>query len=144
EARAAARDEGLPCQLQARAELEFLLDTKKHVPFYTRIVYCRRGGRPVWGWGTGKRSGFSRRYWLVWGPGTKYRNSRREWAPLIATRTTELYAARCDNGTPQCIALPMRTVPPRVGFLSHWIVTLLGGRQTWHRAAVRGRRCHRA
>jgi len=70
-----------PRVAEARAELEFLLDTKKHVPFYTRIVYCRRGGRPVWGWGTGKRSGFSRRYWLVWGPGTKYRNSRRMGSP---------------------------------------------------------------
>lgn len=70
-----------PLVAEARADLEFLLDKKPHVPFYTRCVYIRRGGRPTWGKGTGKRSGYSRRYWLCWGPGTRYRNSRKMGSP---------------------------------------------------------------
>lgn len=65
----------------AMAELEFLLDTKEFVPFHTRRPYMRKGGRPHWGRGTGKRSGFSRRYWICWGPDRHYPNTRKMGSP---------------------------------------------------------------
>lgn len=65
----------------AMAELEFLLDTKEFVPFHTRRPYMRKGGRPHWGRGTGKRSGFSRRYWICWGPDRFYPNTRKMGSP---------------------------------------------------------------
>ena len=36
----------------------------RFIPFYTRRIFLRRGGRPTYGLGTGKRSGFSKRYWI--------------------------------------------------------------------------------
>jgi len=66
---------------RARADLEFLLDTKRWVPFHTRFIQLRKGGRPQTGRGTGKRSGASRRYWLAWGPGTTYRNTKPMGSP---------------------------------------------------------------
>lgn len=69
---------------QARAELELLLDRRRHVPFYTRRLFVRQGGMPKLGRGTGSRSGYSRVYWIAWGPGTYYRNSKPMGGPHTA------------------------------------------------------------
>jgi len=67
--------------MRARVELEVLLDNKPFVPFHTRVVYIRRGGPPKRGWGTGKRSGYSKRYWVTYGPGTMRPNSKKMGSP---------------------------------------------------------------
>lgn len=36
----------------------------RFIPFHTRKIRIRRGGPPTTGRGTGKRSGFSKRYWI--------------------------------------------------------------------------------
>lgn len=67
--------------VEALQELEFMLDRDKWIPFFTRRPYRRRGGPPRWGRGTGKRSGYSRRYWIEWGPDRDYKNSRPMGSP---------------------------------------------------------------
>ncbi|CAJ1392409.1 unnamed protein product [Effrenium voratum] len=65
---------------QALADLAFLLDRKEFVRFYTRLIRSRRGGAPTTGRGTGKRSGFSKRYWICW-PNTFYPNTKKMGSP---------------------------------------------------------------
>jgi len=73
--------EGKPSLLaKSLAELAFLLDRKEFIPFHTRKIRIRRGGPPTTGRGTGKRSGFSKRYWICW-PNTVYPNSRKMGSP---------------------------------------------------------------
>eukprot|EP00434_Breviolum_minutum_P021510 symbB.v1.2.018982.t1/scaffold1531.1/size113404/1 len=87
--------EGKPSLLaKSLAELAFLLDRKEFIPFHTRKIRIRRGGPPTTGRGTGKRSGFSKRYWICW-PDTVYPNSRK-MATTIATdaRLERLLRAR--------------------------------------------------
>lgn len=62
------------------ADLAFLLDRKEFIPFHTRRTRCRRGGAPHTGRGTGKRSGFSKRYWICW-PNTFYPNTKKMGSP---------------------------------------------------------------
>ncbi|CAK8994228.1 Hypothetical protein SCF082_LOCUS3842, partial [Durusdinium trenchii] len=62
------------------ADLAFLLDKEEFIPFYTRRIFLRRGGRPTYGLGTGKRSGFSKRYWICW-PETFYPNTKKMGSP---------------------------------------------------------------
>jgi len=66
---------------KARAELELLIDKKPHVRFHTRRVELRHLLKPQRGRGTGKRSGYSKRYWLTYGPGTKYKNQKKMGGP---------------------------------------------------------------
>jgi len=66
---------------KARAELEFLLDRKPFVPFHTRRTMVRKGGPPLVGRGTGKRSGYSKRYWIMWGPERCIINNRPMGSP---------------------------------------------------------------
>eukprot|EP00927_Polykrikos_kofoidii_P044700 TRINITY_DN38598_c0_g1_i2.p1 TRINITY_DN38598_c0_g1~~TRINITY_DN38598_c0_g1_i2.p1 ORF type:complete len:512 (+),score=86.26 TRINITY_DN38598_c0_g1_i2:50-1585(+) len=66
-----------PVVLKSRADLEFLLDLKKHVPFHTKTVYLRKGGQPRMGRGSGKKSGYSKGYWLSWGP-HRYRINQKK------------------------------------------------------------------
>jgi len=65
----------------ARAELEFVLDRKKHVPFHTRWLRHHKGGPPKMGRGTGKRSGYSKGYWLHWGPQRFRKNTKPMGGP---------------------------------------------------------------
>jgi len=66
---------------KARAELEFLLDRKPFVPFFTRRIRARKGGPPLVGRGTGKRSGYSKRYWIMYGPERCIINNRPMGSP---------------------------------------------------------------
>jgi len=66
---------------KALAELEFLLDTKKFVPFHTRRICLPMGGPPVIGKGTGRRNGFSKPYWIFYGPNRAYPNTRPMGSP---------------------------------------------------------------
>eukprot|EP00435_Cladocopium_sp_Y103_P023486 s1324_g5.t1 len=65
---------------ESLADLAFLLDRKEFIPFHTRKTRCRRGGAPHTGRGTGKRSGFSKRYWICW-PNTLYPNTKKMGSP---------------------------------------------------------------
>lgn len=65
----------------ALAELEFLLDTKKFVPFFTRRICLPMGGPPVIGRGTGRRNGMSKPYWIFYGPDRAYPNTRPMGSP---------------------------------------------------------------
>lgn len=66
---------------KARAELEFLLDRKRWVPFHTRQLVTRRGGMPHGGRGTGSGDGFSRKYWIAYGPERAYKNTKPMGGP---------------------------------------------------------------
>lgn len=66
---------------KARVDLEFLLDRKKHVPFYTRHLETRRGGCPKGGRGTGSGTGYSKRYWIAYGPERAYKNTKPMGGP---------------------------------------------------------------
>jgi len=68
----------------ARAELAVLLDRRKHVPFFTRRFWKRRGGGPELGRCSGRTSGYPRRYWIAWGPGTFYPNTKPMGGPHTA------------------------------------------------------------
>eukprot|EP00929_Paragymnodinium_shiwhaense_P057891 TRINITY_DN28995_c0_g1_i1.p1 TRINITY_DN28995_c0_g1~~TRINITY_DN28995_c0_g1_i1.p1 ORF type:complete len:535 (-),score=116.65 TRINITY_DN28995_c0_g1_i1:45-1577(-) len=70
-----------PLVVEALADLEFLLDQQKFVRFYTRTVHIRHGGKPKLGRGTGSRSGYSKGYWLAWGPDRLRRNNRKMNGP---------------------------------------------------------------
>lgn len=66
---------------KALAELEFLLDRKKWVPFHTRQLTTRRGGAPNAGRGTGSGSGYSKPYWIDYGPERAYKNTKPMGGP---------------------------------------------------------------
>jgi len=63
------------------AELEFLLDRKRWVPFHTRQIVLRKGGKPKVGRGTGSGTGYSKMYWVAWGPGRMYKNQKPMGGP---------------------------------------------------------------
>lgn len=65
----------------ARADLTFLLDRKPHVPFFTRNTFKLKGGGPERGRGTGSGSGYSKPYWIYWGPGRDTRNPKKMGGP---------------------------------------------------------------
>lgn len=64
----------------------------RFVRFYTRLIRSRRGGAPTTGRGTGKRSGFSKRYWICW-PNTFYPNTK----PLVSLKSV-LSPNQCVGG----------------------------------------------
>jgi len=66
---------------RARAELEFLLDRRKWVPFHTRHILLRLGGKPKAGRGTGSGSGYSKMYWVAWSPDRMYKNQKPMGGP---------------------------------------------------------------
>ncbi|CAE7417491.1 unnamed protein product, partial [Symbiodinium pilosum] len=74
--------EGKPNSLvaDALADLTFLLDRKEFVRFFTRRVWLGNGGAPRTGRGTGKRSGFSKRYWIRYKE-TFYPNTKKMGTP---------------------------------------------------------------
>ncbi|CAE7440432.1 CPK1 [Symbiodinium sp. KB8] len=64
----------------ALADLAFLLDRREFVPFFTRKIFRGKGGAPRTGRGTGKRSGFSKRYWIRY-KDTFYPNTKKMGTP---------------------------------------------------------------
>lgn len=67
---------------EARAKLQLLLDRKKHTPYHTRIVRVQRPHcAEMVGLGTGKRSGYSKKYWIAFGGGRVLPNTRPIGSP---------------------------------------------------------------
>ncbi|CAE6913395.1 unnamed protein product [Symbiodinium natans] len=73
--------EGKPSMVtRALGDLTYLLDRKEFVPFFTRTIWRGKGGAPTTGRGTGKRTGFSKRYWIKYKE-TFYPNTKKMGTP---------------------------------------------------------------
>lgn len=67
---------------EARADLAFLLDRKPYVPFFTRRPPLKhKGGGPARSRGSGSGSGYSKPYWIYWGPGRNTVNGKKMGGP---------------------------------------------------------------
>lgn len=66
----------------ARVDLAFLLDRKPFVPFVTRSTAGKhKGGGPERSRGSGSGNGYSKPFWLYWGPGRDTFNSKKMGGP---------------------------------------------------------------
>eukprot|EP00928_Gymnodinium_smaydae_P010853 TRINITY_DN14086_c0_g2_i1.p1 TRINITY_DN14086_c0_g2~~TRINITY_DN14086_c0_g2_i1.p1 ORF type:complete len:486 (+),score=68.54 TRINITY_DN14086_c0_g2_i1:117-1574(+) len=70
-----------PIVASARANIATLLDRKEHIPFHTRKTRARKGGAPRKARGTGKRSGYSKFYWVAWEPFRVRLNTKKMGSP---------------------------------------------------------------